>query len=211
MFAYCNNAPVCLSDDDGTDPYGALTIVDYYFIHRMVQAAIRDKYFWYMEVVVYDSNMNKGRLDLYDSRTNSFYEVKSDIYATGNLNKVNNQIERYKKSVIIAGFPFWCNPKPGTVKIPKETITYGKYDVTYWSDPNIDGLIRYCVHPSEQQQQEQHAFYPAPVPETKNNQSFSTVATITTAVCCWEIVASIGHGIGGGGWNINDVLHHQMA
>ena len=214
MFAYCNNAPVCLVDDDGTDPYGTLTIVDYYFIHRMVQEEVSKTYGWKTEVTVYYDNRKWGRLDLYDSMNNSFYEVKSANFARLRPGSVKKQMKRYKENTVsISGFPGKSNPSPGEVTIKQGTITYGKYTFTYYSSPTVQGLILYEELPSDQINQEQPAIYPNPAlkKEHENQSSFPVPSPHPVPAYYWVIIPPIGNGLGGGGWNINDILHYQMA
>ena len=172
MFAYCNNNPVACSDSTGNNPFDILHIFDYFLIHFTVQLMIRDQNHWEMEVEVYDSKGQRGRLDLYDSLTNQFYEVKSDRVAF--TDSTSAQMLRYKDSVKIKNHPYRSHPAPGT-----ETITggfnFGAYYIEYHTVDITPGLIIYSKNKRvlQEQEQEQEAFAPVYYSQTAPSTSSS--------------------------------------
>ena len=149
MFAYCNNNPISSADADGTNPYGTLNIVDYWFIHTCIQVMIRSETLWEMEVVVYDSNGVRGRLDLYDSLNKEFYEIKS-IGAASNYNTVQ-QMQRYCDTVAFGDGRNCSKIAPGTRKI-EGSFQYGKYNVVFYTSDSVSGLIIYEVESPEKKE-----------------------------------------------------------
>lgn len=143
MFAYCGNNPVSFVDPLGSSPYGALSIIDYYWIHRAVQDHASKQTGWMTEVYVSGSK-GAGRLDLYDVYDNTYYEVKSRGAAY--IPTTKRQMQKYdqaKPNAIVSIF-FGHDEK---VTRSQEKISgsfkYGMYDVTYKNE--ADGLIVYDV------------------------------------------------------------------
>ena len=103
MFAYCNNSPISLTDSTGSLPVGYLVLADFYFIHKRVQRECKQNKGWETEVRVTGSGKN-GRLDLYDSTLNTYYEVKSRGAAyniSGNIRtSTDNQMTFYDQATI---------------------------------------------------------------------------------------------------------------
>ena len=78
LFLYCYNNPVYYSDNDGTSPYGALTLLDYAVIHKMVQGRCCVEYGWEMEICVQTNQGVVGYLDLLKlALINKGYQVNS--------------------------------------------------------------------------------------------------------------------------------------
>ena len=130
-FLYCYNCPTCYADDSGEDPFGRLNIIDYAFIHRMVQLKCQKDYGWSMEVGVKYIDLNgkfrRGRLDLYDELTNQYYEVKS--IGASLLRSTARQMNNYDISTITRN---QLTPGRGTGWFC-DSFEYGMYDVYYES------------------------------------------------------------------------------
>ena len=130
-FLYCYNCPTCYADDSGEDPFGRLNIIDYAFIHRMVQLKCQKDYGWSMEVGVKYIDLNgkfrRGRLDLYDELTNQYYEVKS--IGASLLRSTARQMNNYDISTITRN---QLTPGRGTGWFCG-SFEYGMYDVYYES------------------------------------------------------------------------------
>mgnify|MGYP002771227767 FL=1 len=146
MFMYCENNPVYNADPEGANPFGELNIVDYAIMHAWVQSQLARKYGWLTEVAVKLANGKKGRLDLYDSINNVFYEVKA--YKSAESSKTEIQIRGYATSVINSKIYSQYNGltpnRPSSQDKPiKGSFIYGIYDIEYESDPTNPGLIVY--------------------------------------------------------------------
>ena len=110
---------------------------------------IRSETLWEMEVVVYDSNGVRGRLDLYDSLNKEFYEIKS-IGAASNYNTVQ-QMQRYCDTVAFGDGRNCSRIASGTRKI-EGSFQYGKYNVVFNTSDSVSGLIIYEVESPEKKE-----------------------------------------------------------
>ena len=156
MFAYCNNNPIIFSDASGCDPFGILRLIDYAIIHLLVQVMIAETMGWEIEVGVYSKveidekeTEKYGRLDLYDRKTNSFYEVKSLDYVNSNKGSIatKDQIDRYKKTIRFAKGNFYQPIHAGNATI-KGSFRYGDYIINFNDRYDIkEGLIVYSKTP----------------------------------------------------------------
>ena len=147
MFAYCNNAPIGNNDVSGQSPFSTLTLVDYLYIHTIVQLLCAAEYGWHLEVYVQSGN-KRGFLDLYDSETGAYYEVKS--YGSRNSWRTKNQMEKYDNSQIkdkrFEGTDTYDSKLRKGNQPMRGEFVYGIYDVTYYL--HKDGLILYEVKPN---------------------------------------------------------------
>ena len=142
LFVYCQNNPICMTDHNGEAAFGALDIVDYFIIHRMVQIKCVVENGWKMEVYVKGS-LGRGFLDLYDTSNNSYYEVKSARFYYMFPSIVQEQMARYEAATIKSNG--LSHPTPGT-KYVTGKIFYGFYDIEYTLIK--PGLITYTVKPN---------------------------------------------------------------
>ena len=145
MFAYCLNNPVTNADETGCSPWGALSLWDYWAIHTEVQLACLALHGFDMEVSVRNPAGKRGRLDLYDFKNNTYYEVKSER-ASKNPN-TSLQMLRYDTSMITAKrYKDHNIPQPPSrgTKYVSGTIVYGIYDVSY--ELREPGLIVYTPY-----------------------------------------------------------------
>ena len=146
LFTYCNNSPIGLSDHTGLSPMGPLSLADYWIIHKIVQLTYVEIFGWKMEVRVKGPRKNKktgkiesriGYLDLYDSSTSKYYEVKSS--GAAKRASTSEQMDFYDTSrVASTGRSVSRNTYPisGNFK-------YGIWDVEFHSDTSVEGLIVY--------------------------------------------------------------------
>ena len=173
-FLYCYNCPTCYADDSGEDPYGKLNLIDYAFIHRMVQSDCNKKYGWSMEVGVKYIDLNgeirRGRLDLYDELTNQYYEVKS--IGASLLRSTARQMNNYDISTITRN---QLTPGRGTGWFG-DCLEYGMYDVYYESAGC--GLIVYVPT----------------INEERRNKAILTAAAVAAGAAL--IASGIGAGAG---------------
>lgn len=148
MFSYCENNPVNMSDVNGQGPWSILTLADYSAIHAMVQIACTRKYGWISEVYVKGAR-GKGYLDLYDSRTRMYYEVKS--LSASKRGATATQMMKYDVAKIadsrnnrarLSSANIGTGVKRGTQSV-YGSFSYGIYDITYRSQS--PGLIVYDV------------------------------------------------------------------
>ena len=145
MFAYCLNNPVTNADETGCSPWGALSLWDYWAIHTEVQLECLALHGFDMEVSVRNPAGKRGRLDLYDFKNNTYYEVKSER-ASKNPN-TSLQMLRYDTSMITAKrYKDHNIPQPPSrgTKYVSGTIVYGIYDVSY--ELREPGLIVYTPY-----------------------------------------------------------------
>jgi hypothetical protein len=145
MFAYCLNNPTSYTDITGTTSNAIVPIWDYWVIHKMVQQEITLYYGFEMEVYV-TSPQGHGFLDLYDTRTNQYYEVKHKPAAT--TQKTIDQMNKYDNSIIkdwrFAHNPIDSSPTRGTNTSIRGSFNYSIYTITYeWT---AMGLITYSVN-----------------------------------------------------------------
>ena len=126
-------------DKDGRDPFGVLNLFDYGASHLMVQQDLLILYGWEIEIYV-DGPDGRGRMDLYDRESNEFYEVKS--VGVAYLPSTQKQMNKYATATTVDRRPTSSSPRPGTKRV-SGFFTYGIYDVSYWSVPEIPGLIAY--------------------------------------------------------------------
>ena len=134
-------------------PVSTLGLVDFYHIHKKVQADCKQKQGWETEVYVKGSGKNgrnkTGRLDLYDSSTNAYYEVKSRGAAYnifGNIRESTvNQMQFYDEAVISSKKvpnARGLTPTRGNQYVSGK-FEYGIWDVAY--ELELPGLIVYDV------------------------------------------------------------------
>ena len=146
MFAYCLNNPVNVTDSNGNDPYGILTLFDKAVIHGMVQLKCAIDNLWVREIYVRGAK-GKGFLDLYDPSNNSYYEVKSKKEAEKTRTKTqmakydvakvqDTAVNRLKLDVINSNDVI----TRGKIAV-SGTIQYGIHDVEYRLES--PGLIVY--------------------------------------------------------------------
>ena len=143
-YAYCNNNPIGLVDDNGEDPWSPfLTIFDLRLIHNMVadRIAAQQGLLACREVFVTGKQDGKrvyGFLDVYNVASNTYYEIKSEGVAY--TSRTISQMNKYDCSRPILS-------TKGTVKRGMEymegSFHYGAWEVTYHTDPNIAGLVTY--------------------------------------------------------------------
>ena len=143
MFAYCNNSPVFMLDPFGESPFGPLGLADYYLLHKYVQLLCVAEFGWDMEVYV-KGPLGTGRLDLYDYKTNTYYEVKTKTTVNNAKWLVDAQMTKYDHSQIAAqrykDDNITDSPTKGTAYV-SGSFSYGMYDVYYSTYEN--GLIIY--------------------------------------------------------------------
>lgn len=147
MFAYCNNNPTCFIDLTGESPIGPLTIGDYYYIHKMVQADCTRKNGWDMKVYV-SGNKGRGFLDLYDTKNNQYYEIKSD--GAAKRSSTSRKMAKYDVATVKDlrySAPASTPPTPGTQYVTGK-VEYGTWDVEYRL--TSAGLITYTTQYSWQ-------------------------------------------------------------
>ena len=142
MFAYCYNEPVSNRDITGKSPFSTLTLADYQNIHRIVQWLCVAEYGWRFEVYVKSGN-KRGFLDLYDSKTGAYYEVKS--YGSRKSWRTKSQMKKYDSAQIRDDRFKGTSTYNSTIhkgRCPvRGKFAYGVYDVTYYL--YADGLIVY--------------------------------------------------------------------
>ena len=136
MFAYCENDPVNMVDYAGCSPFSLiLSLFDYAAMHKMVQIKCAMDYGWTMEQYI-SGPLGKGRLDLYDSVKNEYYEVKS--IRASQLPSTRSQMQKYDRGTVRSS---GLVPDRGTNTACKGSFVYGIYDVHY--ELKEPGLIVY--------------------------------------------------------------------
>ena len=148
MFAYCGNNPVNCSDPSGMIPQAALSLFDYYIIHKIVQMMIVTDYGYAMEVYVKDAEGKRGFLDLYDYTTNQYYEVKHAQY---DIEATEKQMQRYDTSTIkswmFKEYTLADSPSRGMNMGISGSFAWGDYSVEYYAV--APGLIHYSISQAE--------------------------------------------------------------
>ena len=143
------------TDPTGHSPYSPyLNVFDYYCIHKMVQKDILSQLggVGAMEVGVKRAigTVNgvpqylRGRLDIYNTVTHEFYEVKHDTYK--NRKAGEEQIKKYKESRIVNQEKFNYDGIliPGSTQYESQrTLVYGDHRITYDSADGNPALILY--------------------------------------------------------------------
>lgn len=117
------------------------TIIDYYWMHKYVQYDIVERYGYGMEVFVIGTK-GSGRLDIYDGYTNSYYEVKHILAATGK--HFEDQLAKYDAAHVVgwrfSEYSIEGNVSKGTARISGNT-EYLYWDISYRTAE--DGVIIY--------------------------------------------------------------------
>ena len=142
MFAYGNNNPVLNADPAGNR---AISLWDARAIHnevaRRVATQINGKEGVYVKKVIIEKGKEKtqrGFLDVYDPKTNSYYEIKSNLSADSSRTK--HQMQKYDGSE-----PTRNSQGPitrGNAYVSGD-FTYGIFDVTY--STKRAGLVSYTA------------------------------------------------------------------
>ena len=149
MYMYCENNPVDKADPEGTNPFDNLTIIDYAIIHAWVQSQISREYGWLTEIPVTLANGKRGRLDLYDSVNNEFYEVKAlgSAYTSATSKQIGEYVTSKINSRIYPQYNGLTPRLPEAAALSGKPIEgsfiYGIPDVKYYSDATNPGLIVY--------------------------------------------------------------------
>ena len=139
MFAYCENNPVNASDFEGERMISlAMSRLIHNAVARRVANKVGGREGLYVRKTTKDGKIKRGFLDVYDPKTNSYYEIKSATEASSS--RTSRQMEKYDGAE-----PKFNSIGPicrGTEKV-NGSFSYGIYDVTYaYKEP---GLVTYTA------------------------------------------------------------------
>ena len=137
LFSYCENNPICNVDPDG---YRLISPDIMRLIHnevaKRVAAEVGGTEGLYVKKTTSGGETKRGFLDVYDSKTNSYYEIKSMKSAFSK--RTQRQMEKYDGAEPV-------NNSQGPITRGKEYVsgsfTFLIYDVHYQSVD--DGLVAY--------------------------------------------------------------------
>ena len=178
LYAYCDNNPIRYSDKTGLGPWSSvLSLFDYRKIHNMVADRVASFVgIWARREVYVTGKVNgktcRGFLDVFDSMSYTYYEVKSytAAYTTATQNQMrkydNSKPPNYKRG----------NVRRGTKKL-SGSFWYGAWLIKYSSSPTVNGLVTY-------------------EPKYNTGRADTAKSVITTAIVIGLVILAIGLIIG---------------
>ena len=147
MFAYCENVPTILADENGDTPQCVFDGL----VHNLVLAKIcetnPDLQWW--DTCIYYNGKNfwggYGYCDLYNNRTGEVWELKKDSKSRSCRKKnALKQLDRYISGALKHNMDLQLK-RPSETVIPGGYFTFksglNEYDVYYWNEG--DGILRY--------------------------------------------------------------------
>ena len=155
LYVYCTNNPLVLTDPTGHSPWkGLLKLADFTKIHNKVadlytsgiglipkNKVTRNVYLKETELMPGEKRLRWGWLDIYNNKTNEYYEVKS--YKIRNADSTKKQMEKYDNSATRNNSK---KVKRGETEA-KGTFNYGMWYIKYGLDR--DGLVTYTYEISD--------------------------------------------------------------